>query len=179
MTTLKRRDIHIFDADKEAITALYEDSFPLDERMPYWMMVCMAIRKGMDMKLYYHRERLCAMTYIATYGRLSYIFYLAVDKGYRGHGLGTRLLEQIKRDYPDNNIILEIERLDPCAQNNDERIRRKEFYRRNGFTECGRNVSYGGVDYEVLSSTGELDVEELERLIKHFTFGAWKKAATD
>lgn len=176
---MKRRKIRLFDNDRTAITALYEDSFPEDERMPYPMMVGMAMRKGMDMMLYYKDKKLCAMTYIATYGRLSYIFYLAVDKELRGRGLGTKLLRQIRRDYPDNNIILEIERLDPSAENNGERIRRKEFYKRNGFTECGRNVSYGGVDYEVLSSTGTLDVGELDRLIKHFTFGAWKKAATD
>lgn len=174
---MKRRNISLFDSDKAAVTALYESSFPEDERMPYKLMIAMALRRGMDMKLYYHGERLCAMTYICTYGKLSYIFYLAVDKALRGRGLGRRLLRQIRADYPGNNIILEIERLDPTAENNDERIRRKEFYRRNGFTECGRNVSYGGVDYEVLSSTGTLDVGELDRLIKHFTFGAWKKAA--
>ena len=176
---MKRRNIRLFDKDKSAVIALYEDSFPEDERMPYPMMITMALRRGMDMQLYYHRGKLCAMTYIATYGKLSYIFYLAVDKELRGHGLGSRLLRQIKDDYPENNIILEIERLDPSAENNGERIRRKEFYRRNGFSECGRNVSYGGVDYEVLSSTGTLDVNELDRLIKHFTFGAWKKAATE
>lgn len=176
---MKRRNVRLFDRDKASINALYESSFPEEERMPYPMMIAFTLRRGMDMKLYYHRGKLCAMTYVCTYGRLSYLFYLAVDESLRGRGLGTRLLEQIRRDYPENNIILEIERLDPTAENNGERIRRKEFYKRNGFTECGRCVSYGGVDYEVLSSNGTLDIAELDRLIKHFTFGAWKKAAID
>lgn len=176
---MKRRDVRLFDKDRAEITALYESSFPEAERMPYPLMIAFTLRRGMDMKLYYHRSRLCAMTYVCTYGRLSYIFYLAVDEKLRGKGLGTKLIRQIKRDYPRNTVILEIERLDPSSENNDQRIRRKGFYKRNGFSECGRNVSYGGVDYEVLSSTGSLDSKELDRLIKHFTFGAWKKAAID
>lgn len=176
---MKRRNVRLFDRDKAAIIALYEGAFPEEERMPYPMMIAFTLRRGMDMKLYYHRGRLCAMTYVCTYGHLSYLFYLAVDETLRGKGLGTKLLGQIRRDYPDNNIILEIERLDPSAENNGERIRRKEFYKRNGFTECGRCVSYGGVDYEVLSSTGTLDTAELNRLIKHFTFGSWKKTAIE
>ena len=171
---MKRRKFRLFDKDMNSILKLYFQAFPEDERMPVWMMKAMTLRKGIDFDLYYLGGRLCAMTYCAVGEGICYVFYLAVESSLRDRGIGSFLLGQLRRDYPSHTVIVEIERPDSSAENNAERLRRKGFYLRNGFAESGREVSYGGVDYQVLSSK-ELDEQALERLIARMTFGLWHK----
>ena len=56
--------------------------------------------------------------------------------------------------------------LDNTADNNKQRIKRKEFYLRNGYKETGLFLSYLGVDYEVMCMDDEFHVEEFKELMK-------------
>ena len=79
--------------------------------------------------------------------------YLAVFSSERGKGYGSKMLSAIKTDLPAGAVMLEIERTD-LAANEEElktRTRRKAFYLKNGVTETGvTTVADGGIGYEIL-----------------------------
>ena len=89
--------------------------------------------------------------------KLAYIFFLAVDPDRQGDGYGSQALEVIKERYQDYTMGLSSERPSPEAPNNEQRIRRQNFYERNGFTKAGfYSVEKGGVRYDFLSPQGKV-----------------------
>ena len=67
--------------------------------------------------------------------------------------------------------VLNIEALDDNADNNDERIRRREFYVKNGFFGAGYNVREYSVIYENLCFAPKekpVTKEEYTALIKAY-----------
>ncbi len=80
--------------------------------------------------------------------------YLAVVRGLRGTGLGSRMLSRLPGQLPGARAVLaEIERIN-CAPDEDAwgvRTRRKRFYLGNGLSETGVFTrADGGIDYEIL-----------------------------
>ena len=62
-----------------------------------------------------------------------FIQYIAIDSNVRSKGYGGKVIEKIKEIYPEYRIALGIEQLNKEAKNNELRIRRKNFYLKNGF----------------------------------------------
>ena len=59
-------------------------------------------------------------------------------------------------------LVLNIEALDESSDNNDERIRRREFYVKNGFFGAGYNVKEYSVIYENMCFS--LTAEQLQKM---------------
>lgn len=56
--------------------------------------------------------------------------------------------------------------IDASADNNPQRIKRKEFYLSNGYKETGLFLSYQGVDYEVMCMGEDFSEKEFKGLMK-------------
>lgn len=65
-------------------------------------------------------------------------------------------------------LFLAIERLDPAADNYDERVKRRDFYLRGGLLPMGMNVQEGSVVYELLGCGGKVAAEEYSALIADY-----------
>jgi len=70
------------------------------------------------------------------------------------------MLKSLLEHYKDLGVFLEIEKLNPDARNNNERIRRREFYLRMGLEPMGTYVKLFGVNMELLGKDCQLSFDE-------------------
>lgn len=78
------------------------------------------------------------------------IDYFAIKSDYRGLSLGSKAIELLNK-MENKTIIIEIE---PCineANNLLQRQKRKKFYENLGFKQTDINISWFGVDLELMS----------------------------
>ena len=142
------------------IRRLYREAFPRCERKPFSIIRAME-KKGKTDLWYFEDEGGFAGLCATINGKNEILIdYLAVAKKRRGTGVGTKMLSALIEHYRDFGIFLEIEELDPSAKNNAERIRRKEFYLREGLTPMDTHVKLFGVDMELLGKNCHLNFDE-------------------
>ena len=97
------------------------------------------------------------------YKNVIYIAYFAVRRDMRSRGIGSKALSALKDEYKGRRIVVEYERPD----NDETKIRRKNFYLKNGFYETGWYNSYDEAEFEIACSEREFDISEFECFIDH------------
>ena len=80
----------------------------------------------------YDGEVFCGMVCYYISDNTVYLAYLAVESELRGNGYGSKILHMLEEKYPDQQIVLDIEPLDPDAENYHQRVSRLRFYQKNG-----------------------------------------------
>lgn len=118
-------------------TKLIED-FPPEEVKPFKSMMRMYKEDQYRFLGFYKNESLMAYAYLVKVDHFLLLDYFAVTRDFRGSGTGSKCLKILKEQMNDiYGIIIETENID-CAANDaelNERIRRNDFYRRNGVIE--------------------------------------------
>lgn len=162
--------INIFKRPKMTtkIKALYKNSFPKDERAPFFFLKAKAKKNLADFYGVYDDTLFVGLVYEVYYNDIVYVFYLAINPHLRGKGYGSGVLNKIKQRNKGKRIILNIEILDKNSDNYDERVKRKEFYLKNGFKETQLKTKEGNVVYEMLCYGGKLNHSEYAELIKNY-----------
>ena len=155
-------------SDFNTFKELYASSFPSSERAPVWFLMRRARKDNIILRLYYDKGEPVGIAYYILHNDLTYVVYLAVCGNRRSEGHGSRILGQLKEDYPGNRIVLTIEMVDERAKNNEQRIRRKRFYEKNGLTGAGILVKQMGGLYELLAQDGVCTTPEFDVLSKIF-----------
>ena len=140
--------------------ALYEEAFPPLERNPR-CLVRHCARRGIY-RLLGAKEggELLGFWAVAVQKDLLLLDYLAVRREQRGRGLGSALLEELGRRYPGRRVILMLERPEAGSKNQEERLRRQRFYRKNGFAPTGGVVASANGPMELWSRGGFVSMEE-------------------
>lgn len=149
MSTLNFMDIHNKQHNKN-IKKLYNEAFPKEERVPLWLLKILAKKENVKFYGIYDNEKFIGLSYNIYHKDIVFIFYLAIDSNLRGQGYGSKVLELIKQKYNNHRIILNIEEMDKNSKNYEQRIKRKEFYKRSGFYDLDFTVKEAGVVYETL-----------------------------
>ena len=154
---------------KNRIKSLYIKSFPKEERYPFWVLSLCARGKNTEFYAIYENKELIGMEYILKYENTVYLFYLAINKRYRGRGYGSKILKDLIKRYEGKIVILCIERPDKDCEN--IKSKRKEFYIKNDFYSTNKIIEYNGVEFEVLCTNNDFIVKEehLENLYKQMT----------
>lgn len=157
----------------QEIKSLLCRAFPKDEQTPMWMLRILALRKSMDFSAYYDGETFCGISYTVSTDDLVFVLYLAVNDNIRSKGYGSAILQCMKQKYASKVIALNIEPLEPDADNYAQRIRRFEFYAKNGFTDTGCQISDGRCKYQILATTDQFQtvIAEYKAAIKKLSFG--------
>ena len=139
---------------------LYREAFPKCERKPFSIIKSMAERGKTD--LWYFEDNGCFVGLCATINgsREVLIDYHAVKKSKRGGGVGSKMLAMLLEHYKDYGVFLEIEEIDQSAENNTERVRRKNFYLNAGLAPMDTHVKLFGVDMELLGKNCHLTFDE-------------------
>lgn len=140
------------------IERLYRAAFPREERVP--MDVLLETDGPYDFIACYDGAVLCGFYSALTLGDITHILFLAVEEGLRDHGYGSQILGEIKKAYVGNRVILDVEMVDPEAENNEQREHRIAFYIRNGYHHSGISYGWRGVTYEILILEGTISEEE-------------------
>ena len=140
------------------IERLYRAAFPREERVP--MDTLLEADAPYDFIACYDGAVLCGFYSALTFGDITHILFLAVEEKLRDHGYGSQILAEIGKAYAGNRVILDVEMVDPEADNNEQREQRIAFYLRNGYHHSGISYGWRGVMYEILILDGTISEEE-------------------
>jgi len=137
---------------EEEVKALYEELFPPIERKPFPMMKQLATEGKATFLMIYDEEIVepVGFCYLLLHGDMILWDYFAVKPRYQSKGYGGITLKEVARQNPTKRIFGEIEPPDQKAPNNEMRIRRKNFYLRNGVKETGILLDLFGCELEVM-----------------------------
>lgn len=150
------------------VIKLYNEAFPKDERIPIFLLKILARKNKAKFYGIYDREKFVGLIYNIFYKDIAFVFYLAIDKGRRGQGYGSKVLESIKQKYGNHRIILCIEPIDKNSDNNEQRIKRKKFYIKNGFKDANYTIKERNVVYEMLYYKQNITLQEFQELMKNY-----------
>lgn len=168
MTNIKFIDIK---KHKKHIKKLYKYAFPANERVPFWLLKRLAKKENADFFGIYDKQNFIGLVYIINYKDIVFIFYLAIDENLRGQGYGTKVLSAIKEKYDNHRIVLNIEEIDSKSSNNEQRLKRKKFYQKNGFIDLNYKIREAGVMYETLcysKNNATVDKEEYMEMMRNY-----------
>ena len=122
-------------ARTEQIRLLYESAFPPDERMPFERVL--QKRDGGVMRLVSVENEngeflgFANMTLCLDVLALNYLAILPEEQG---RGYGTKVIRLLREQYPDRSVVVDIEDDAVASDNPEQRIRRRAFYERLGFS---------------------------------------------
>ena len=151
--------------------ALYLEAFPKEERLPWWLLRLNARRQGIDLTAWVKGEKLLGFTSSVTTDKLHFLLFFAVPEARRGTGCGSAILSALRETY--DTIVLNMELLDPQAENYPQRQRRFRFYQRNGFFDTFYHVWEVGGKFRVLSTNPSLDVDTYREIFRKLSMGVW------
>lgn len=139
---------------------LYRQAFPRFERKPFAIIRAMYQKGNADIWYFEKHGHFAGFVFTVNKDNAILIDYLAVCPSVRGIGVGSDILSQMKEFYSPRGIFAEIESVFAECDNIDVRMRRKEFYIKNGMTPMKVMVILFGVEMELLGSGCQLDFNE-------------------
>ena len=156
------------------IKRLYHTAFPKEELLPWWIVRLLTVQKCVDLTGYYKEDTFAGFTFTATTEDILFVLFFAVEDHRRGDGLGSAILQYMKDRNPGKTIVLNVEPVDERAENNDQRIRRMAFYKKNGFYDTGYNIREVGGVFRVLATAPELDTAAYGKVFRKMSLGLWR-----
>lgn len=154
--------------DYKKVKRLYKTAFPADEKAPFSLLMRKSKKANADFWAAYNNEEWAGLAYIVSWKGISYVFYLAVDGGSRGNGVGSGILSALKKRYSGQNLFLAIEEIDEKAENYAERLRRKSFYEKNGFHYLGCKLREASVVYDLLGVGEKIKAEDYAEMFDDY-----------
>ena len=149
------------------IKEIYMEAFPKAERKPFFT-VRRSVNKGKSLLLTaMENEVLQGFVMAIPYKNMVMVDYLAVSSKIRSRGTGSKMMQEICRYFPGEKIVLLIERLDDTAENKDQRIARRKFYFKNGFTSSNIYITGRSGNMEILNFGGTVSKQEYMDLQQH------------
>ncbi len=125
------------------IEQLYLDSFPENERIPFWLLKECFKENHSVLFAVLDSNHFIGMCYLVNCESAYYLMYLAVIPELRNQKYGSKILFDLKEKY--KTLFLSIERpIDAIS------LRRQNFYLRNGFYNTNKYYYDNNVNYIVL-----------------------------
>ena len=141
---------------KQEIEEIYVSSFLKEDRMPFRLMILMSYLWNTEFLAFYD-DVLCGFVYMATIRKQSFIMFIAVKGHLHSKGYGSQILEMVQSMHPCNKIIVSIEPCDESLEDFEQRVKRKNFYLKNGYIETGYFMKLGAKKQEILIKNGMFD----------------------
>lgn len=133
------------------LRSLYETAFPKEEQIPYDDLKRLLKTMPIDFTAYYDDDTFIGLTMILNRPDFNWGWYFAVQEELRGKGYGQQILSSLKEQYADRPLVIDIESpRQEDAPNKEQRLRRYEFYKRNGFKDTPTFKSFEGIDYTIM-----------------------------
>ena len=158
---------------RRKIKALYTSAFPKYERLPFWVLMALEQFKRANFAAFFDGDVFCGFTYSVTVKGSHFIMFFAVEECLRLKGYGSAILSKIKSIYSNSDVVLNVEIPDENASNFGERVKRIEFYKKNGFYDTGYNVREVGGEFRVLATDGKFDFNAYKNVFRKISFGFW------
>lgn len=158
---------------------LYEinnEAFPEWERIPSEKLLTVVTSFGCTPWAVYDGAAMVGFTCVmhSLDYRIGYIWFLAIAADSRGRGYGSEVLRLLKEKYGDSQLILDMEQLNPEADNYAQRISRLHFYERNGFVRALLGIRYFGMDFELMSCPAPLRLDDFKAMLSQMPNKAFR-----
>lgn len=147
---------------------LYKKAFPFYERKSFSIIKSMNERKAADIWIINNKNSFAGFAITLNHEDLILLDYFAISPNMRGNGLGGKALRELQKIYSNKRLFLEIETTFSDSKNKHERLRRKDFYLKNGMSELGFSVNLFGTEMEVLGYECSLSFEEYKSIYTHY-----------
>lgn len=155
--------------DMKKINRLNQEAFIEEQRMPFVKMAKIVNSEQIHLLAVYSEETFVGFFLTAANEKNAYIFFFAIDSPFRSQGYGSKALALLNEYYPNQQIVLDLEKTDEKASNNAQRISRKNFYIRNGFEETGFQLAYDGMSFEMMCNSSTFDKKGFTSLLNQIT----------
>ena len=153
---------------KKDIEPLYIGAFPEEERPPVDMFFTNALKEDNDLLAFYEQDDFIGFANVLFYKDICYMFFLAINPDYRNKGYGSKIIQEAFKKYKGKRFVLCFEEVDDKYKDNSNRIKRREFYYRNGFKDNKLKTWEYGVIYDtVYYGTSPVCFEEYLSLMIH------------
>lgn len=150
------------------IKDLYEQAFPAEERKDFSLIIKKQEQGVLEnLMILGDQDEFAGLAITISYDDMTLLDYFAIAPEYRGAGNGTKALALLKERYKGKKFILEIENPNIEAENKEQRIRRKVFYKRNGMNYIPFLVRIAGVEMEVLTVLPGLKYEQYSKIYEY------------
>ncbi len=141
--------------------------FPKEELIPMWLIILIANMRKYNFNAYYDGDLFVGVLFTIDTKDTLFVFYIAVNDKIQSKGYGSQLLKNIFDTYKEKSVTLFIETMDnKDADNYEQRLKRLEFYERNGFFHTGIKAGAKTPFVDVLSTDRSFDVANTKRLMK-------------
>lgn len=152
------------------VKQLYKRAFPKYEREPWsWLLIKSKYQRA-DFMAFYDQEQFVGFAYVIHNHGMHYILYLAVNDQVRSQGYGTRIINELRNLYPNDSLALDVEQPNPHAANNQQRLRRLRFYRRNGFFPTPKLFKEEKVTFQVLATNKKINQQKIDKTFEWFSW---------
>ena len=119
---------------------------------------------NLDILGIYHINALVGFFSVRRYKSIAYLGYFAIAQEHRCKGFGSRALNLLKDYYKDKQIVIEIESIYVECNNMENRIRRRNFYLKNGMISTDWYIYYDDIELEIICSDNEFRKDEFEEI---------------
>lgn len=151
---------------------LLDYSFPKEELFPGWALRLWAACKGNQWLAYYDENTFVGSSFCFSTEDTVFLLYLAVVETCRCGGYESKIINSIKKQYKDKDIVLCTEPCNQEVENFRQRCRRLAFYKRNGFVETGYFLKNHDDPYDILAySYGEFSPRKGHKAVARMAFG--------
>ena len=174
MENLNAKIVNRKSNDYKKAISLMKSAFPAKELVPITILRLLSLRKDVSFLSFYDNDLFVGIAYIVRYKWQCFIFYLAVNEEVQGKGYGSKIIAWIKENNKNMSIILDVEAIDSNKDNYKERLKRVEFYHRNGIIDTGYRLYDLGIKYMVLSSKpSTFNPNTLVKCWRKYAFGLY------
>lgn len=159
-----RNELEIVSYDSsyyKKLDKIYHEAFPKTEQVPLDELLNHTLG---DIKTYIFTYKNSFVGFCSTlsYKNIVYLLYFAMSSKYRNRGFGSQALELIKNQYQDTVILADIENVSYNSTNYLQRIKRKKFYLRSGFTDTSISYIQRNTEFIILKYGKNVLKEEID-----------------
>lgn len=152
-------------SDIAVLEKINEEAFPESERN----LLTDLIDTGAVVLGIYDYSEAIGFFVIREFKDIIYLAYLAVRSDIRNRGIGKACLQELVNEYFDKQIIAEYEAPDASVNHGVMCLRRRNFYRRNGFKQTGWYTFYDETEFEIGCAGAEFDIDMFNEFIDHLS----------
>lgn len=149
------------------ITGLYAESFSETEKIPIKNLE-RTLDRGGEMLRFESEGEFVGFTFSFLDENIRFLVYFAIRADLRSKGYGTGISDMFLKKHSGEKIFLVVEPLDENSADSETRMRRQEFYRRNGFRLAGYQVVSDDYPFDVMTVNGDVDCETAKRVVKRY-----------
>lgn len=149
------------------IKKIYLEAFPKSERKPF-VIVKHSVKTGKaNIITATDEDILQGFAIVIPFKNTVMVDYLAVSDKIRSRGTGSKLINEVCRQFADKKIALLIERIDDNAPNKEQRLARRKFYMKNGFNSSDIFITGTSGEMEILNYGAKVSKKEYLNLQKY------------